>query len=49
MFGIFARKVEQITGLSMRALENLHPDHFGSLGHFKFISGPNDGVLYTAG
>ena len=45
--GMFARKVAQVTGLSARELENLHPDRFGSPGHWKFVSGEGGGMFYT--
>ena len=45
--GMLSRKVTEITGLSERRLEDLHPEDFGSPGHFKFNSGPGGGLIYT--
>lgn len=45
--GMYARAVAKTTGLSERALENLHPDTFGARGHWTFISGGNGGMFYT--
>lgn len=46
--GLFSRRVALVTGLSERAIENLHPSHFGAPGHFKFVSGSCGGMYYTS-
>ena len=45
--GIYARAVYKITGLSMRQIENLHPDTFGCPKHWTFITGGSGGMFYT--
>ena len=45
--GMFARKVTEVTGLSLMALDRLHASDMGSPGHFMFLPGAAGGMFYT--